>query len=92
MIETTPERLTAVLAANPALERLVRHRWIRVSTLDPDSGKISVYRSGVWDAYVPGRTSLPVAVSSPAYYTGRIEHLPPARITGRPVSTEARAS
>ena len=92
VIETTPERLTAVLAANPALERLVRHRWIRVSTLDPDSGKISVYRSGVWDAYVPGRTSLPVAVSSPAYYTGRIEHLPPARITGRPVSTEARAS
>lgn len=92
VIETTPPRLMAVLAANPALDQLVRNRWIRVSTIDPDSGEISVYRSGDWQPFTPGRMSLPVAVSSPAYYTGHLDHLPPARITGDPVRSEAYAS
>jgi uncharacterized protein YbcC (UPF0753/DUF2309 family) len=90
VIETTPERLSGVIAANPTLTEFVANRWVRLAAMDPDTGAIAVYRDG---SYVPfaapptavgsdpvGNDLLPSAASSVDWYRGKLEHLPLARI------------
>ncbi len=80
VVETTPERLMKTLAANAGIREFVVNRWIRMATLDPDDGHIEVYRDGVFERLEGDEEPLPVAVSSRAYYSGKMEHLPVARI------------
>lgn len=81
-IETTPERLMSVINANPTLREFVENRWIRLSTLDPNTGVIHVYRDGIFEVSAPWAPKLPEARSSVEWYRGKIEHLPIAKITG----------
>lgn len=81
VVETTPERLMPVIHANPELTEFVENRWIRLSTMDPESGVIKVYRgNGVFETLEGEEEPLPVAASSAEWYRGRREHLPLARI------------
>ena len=81
-IETTPERLMSVINANPTLREFVENRWIRLSTLDPTTGVIHVYRDGIFEVSAPWTPKLPEARSSADWYRGKREHLPVAKITG----------
>jgi hypothetical protein len=58
----------------------VRNRWIRVATLDPEGPAIHVLGDRGFAPHGPERLALPVARSSAAWYGGRREHLPCARI------------
>jgi uncharacterized protein YbcC (UPF0753/DUF2309 family) len=80
VIETTPERLSKVIAANPELVRMVENEWIRLSTMDPLTGEVHVYRKGRYERLEGPFEELPEAPSSPAWYGGKMEHLPIARI------------
>ena len=81
VVETTPERLLRVIHANPLLKEFVENRWIRLSAMDPKTGAIQIYRGrGVWEPLSGDEEPLPVAESSLAYYSGKLEHLPVARI------------
>jgi hypothetical protein len=81
VVETTPERLMKVIHANPLLTEFVDNRWIRINSLDPDTGEIQCYRGkGEWEPLVGSEEPLPVAPSSIDYYRGKREHLPVARI------------
>lgn len=85
VIETTPERLSGVIAANPALTGFVANRWVRLAAMDPDSGAISVYRDGSFVPFAashepPDGEPLPSAASSEEWYRGKMDHLPLARI------------
>jgi len=80
VIETTPERLTKVLNANALLRQLVENEWIRVATIDPDSGRVHVRRKGGFEESVERVEHLPVVLSSAEWYAGRIQHLPMACI------------
>lgn len=81
VVETTPERLMPVIHANPELTEFVENRWIRLSTIDPTSGEIQVYRGKGNFAKLEGdEEPLPIATSSIEWYEGRREHLPLARI------------
>lgn len=81
VVETTPARLMKVIHANPLLTEFVDNRWIRLSSLDPDTGEIQCYRGkGEWEPLVGSEEPLPVAPSSIEYYRGKREHLPVARI------------
>jgi uncharacterized protein YbcC (UPF0753/DUF2309 family) len=81
VVETTPERLLRVIHANPLLKEFVENRWIRLSAMDPKTGAIQIYRGrGVWELLSGDEEPLPVAESSIAYYSGKLEHLPVARI------------
>jgi uncharacterized protein YbcC (UPF0753/DUF2309 family) len=82
VVETTPERLMAVIDASGLLSEFVRNRWIRLSTLDPDTGAIHVWRDGVFELSKPAQESLPNAHTSADWYRGKLDHLPVARITG----------
>src|SRR5262245_30204558 len=44
VIETTPQRLMKVVNISPGLKQLMENRWIRVATIDPDSGRVHVRR------------------------------------------------
>ncbi len=80
IVETTPERLLPVIMANPELKEFVTNRWIRLSTMDPDTGEIKVYRGDGFEPLEGDEVALPRSATSAAYYSGTLEHLPVARI------------
>jgi hypothetical protein len=81
VVETSPERVLKVIHANPLLTEFLENRWIRLASIDPSTSKILIYRGkGVWEPLVGDEEPLPIAASSRAYYQGRSEHLPLARI------------
>jgi uncharacterized protein len=84
VVETTPERVLKVIHANPLLTEFLENRWIRLATLDPETSAIQIYRgAGKWEPLSGDEEPLPAAPSSIAYYQGKIEHLPVARIDPR---------
>ncbi len=81
VVETTPQRLMAVVRANPELVEFVGNRWIRLATMDPADGRIQIYRGG--DLFEPlegDEEPLPVTPDSRSWYQGKAGHLPLARI------------
>lgn len=81
VVETTAERLLPVIHANPLLTEFLENQWIRLAVIDPDSGKIRIYRGQhTWEDLVGEEEPLPIAPSSIAYYRGKKDHLPLARI------------
>jgi hypothetical protein len=80
VIETTPERMTEVINASAPLKQLVENRWIRIATIDPDSGRVHVRRDSGFELFNAPLERLPVALSSNEWYRGKIEHLPMAWI------------
>jgi len=81
-VETTPDRLMSVINGNPSLRELVENRWIRLSTLDPDTGVIHVYRDGIFEESPPWKAPVPEVRSSMEWYRGKRGHLPIARVVG----------
>ncbi len=85
VIETSPELLMKAMNASPALKQLLVNRWIRAATIDPDSGRIHVYRESGYresgfEEFDGAVERLPVALSSKEWYGGKIQHLPMAWI------------
>lgn len=76
VVETTPDRLTKVIAANATLEELVNNRWVRFATIDPASGQVHVRRNSGFEEFDGPVERLPVAFSSPEWYQGKLKHLP----------------
>ena len=82
-IETTPERMTKVIDASVGLKQLVENRWIRLATIDPESGRVHVRRDSGFEEFAGPLERLPVALSSAEWYSGKLEHLPMAWIQNR---------
>jgi uncharacterized protein len=80
VVETTPDRLASVIDANASLQQLVKNRWIRVATIDPQSGRVHVRRDHGFEEFAGPVERLPVALSSEEWYRGKIAHLPMAWI------------
>ena len=76
VIETTPERLAKLVSASPTLKQLVENRWIRLATIDPESGRVHVKRDGGFEEFHAPLERLPVSLSSAEWYSGKLEHLP----------------
>jgi uncharacterized protein YbcC (UPF0753/DUF2309 family) len=80
VVETAPERLAGVIEASASLKRLVENRWIRMATIDPDSGCVHVRRGGGFEESREPLERMPVALSSAEWYSGQRQHLPMAWI------------
>jgi uncharacterized protein YbcC (UPF0753/DUF2309 family) len=80
VVETTPKRLTAVVNASPSLRRLTANRWIRLATIDPESGAVHVRRDSGFERFEGPVERLPVVFTSAEWYGGKIEHLAMASI------------
>lgn len=77
VIETSVEGMRLALKNAPVVDELVRNRWVRLSTLDPDSGEIHVYRDGDFERYT-GKAVLPSVPTSRDWYRGHRDYLGPA--------------
>jgi uncharacterized protein YbcC (UPF0753/DUF2309 family) len=80
VVETSPERMAKLVNASPSLRQLVENRWMRLATLDPESGCVHVRRSGGFEPFDGDLERLPVAFSSAEWYGGKAEYLPMAWI------------
>lgn len=82
VVETSEDRVISVIRANPLLNEFLENRWIRLAVMGPIDGKIRIYRGdGNWEDLSGDEEPLPIAPSSMAYYQGKQEHLPLARIS-----------
>lgn len=80
VVETTPERLSRVIEASASLKQLVENSWIRIATIDPDSGRVFVRRTSGFEEFDGSLERLPAALSSAEWFSGKLEHLPMAWI------------
>lgn len=80
VIETTPNRLENVIDASASLKQLVENHWIRLATIDPDSGRVHVRRGNGYEEFHEALERLPVALSSHEWFAGKLQHLPMAWI------------
>ncbi|HEY1083937.1 MAG TPA: DUF2309 domain-containing protein [Prosthecobacter sp.] len=81
VIEARPDNVLSTIHASPLLTEFLENHWIRLATMDPETGAILIYRGqGRFEPLTGDEEPLPVAASSIAYYRGKMEHLPIARI------------
>jgi len=80
IVEAKPEVLVEAVSALPAVARLVKNRWLRVVALDPDSAEMFEHRNGRFERFVPEVHELPTVPTSKAWYSGRRDPLPIARV------------
>jgi hypothetical protein len=86
VLEARPEVLTAMLARNPALARLVRNRWVQAATLAPASGEIFVMGPRGLAPHRCEATSLPAVGASADWYRECRDARAPARVVATRVS------
>ncbi len=75
IIETTPERILAIMERDKLVGRILKNGWAQLAVLDPDSNQLQIYQNGQFEPYVPEVTGLPHATSSVDWYRGWREHL-----------------
>ena len=80
VVESPRDRLRRVVDANPAIERLVRNRWIWLACLDPGSGTLWELAATGFVAHRPEHPLAVVAGGSAAWYHGKHGFLPPVAI------------
>jgi uncharacterized protein YbcC (UPF0753/DUF2309 family) len=83
VIDAPVRRIHDVLDRLPAVKRLVANHWVRTVARDPATAALAVHAAadgGRFVPYAPETTALPTAADSTAWYRGRRDNVPPARI------------
>jgi len=80
IVEASADRVQRVLENNPAIERLVRNRWIWLACIDPDSDKLQEFRSTGFAPHTAEHTLTVVTGDSADWYQGKRGFLAPATI------------
>ena len=84
VVEGSPDRVRRVLQDNPAIDQLVRNRWIWLACLDTRSGALWEMRSTGFVPHAPEHALATVAGESAAWYQGKRGFLPPVAIVQAP--------
>jgi len=89
VVEGPPERVWRAVKDNPAIERLVRNRWIWLACLDAQSGALWEQRPDGFVSYTPEHALAVVRGDSAAWYQGKRGFLAPVAIVPAPPQTPA---
>ena len=93
VVEGPRDRLQRVVAGNPAIERLVRNRWIWLACLDAESDTLYELRASSFVKHTPEHALAVVAGESAAWYQGKRGFLTPVAIVREaPVATHERGA
>ncbi|HJZ77750.1 MAG TPA: DUF2309 domain-containing protein [Vicinamibacterales bacterium] len=85
VVEGARGRIRRIVENNPAIDRLVRNRWIWLACLSTDSGALWELRSTGFVAHAPEHALAVVTGGSAAWYQGKRGFLPPvAIVSGMP--------
>lgn len=99
VVEADRGCVARVVQGNPAIERLVRNRWIWLACLDPEGGTLWELRPGpsaglsaaAFVPHAPEHALAKVGGESAAWYQGKSGFLPPVAIVSRSENRAARA-
>jgi len=80
VVEGTRDRLLGVVRGNPAIDRLVRNRWLWLACLDVESGALWELRSTGFTRYALEHAVTTVPGDSATWYQGKRGFLPPVSI------------
>ena len=80
VVEGARDRLRQVVERNPAIEQLVRQRWIWLACLEGESGTLWELRTSGFVAHTPEHALQVVTGESAAWYQGKRGFLPPVTI------------
>ncbi|RKT54394.1 DUF2309 domain-containing protein [Saccharothrix australiensis] len=83
VVEAAPGRLAAIVAANPALDRLVSGGWVQLVAWEADA--LHVFQDGAFQPYARERTVFPVVARSVDVYAGSRDHLDCAHVLAEEV-------
>ncbi|MBI4954071.1 MAG: DUF2309 domain-containing protein [Myxococcales bacterium] len=84
VVETEPELLTAIVARQPSLARLVDNEWVRVSVIAPDGSTFATYEPGRgFRPWSPPERALEEVDEAASWYAGKLGYVAPARLVGR---------
>ncbi len=91
VIETTPDRMAALIADNPEFSRCFGNGWLQLALLDPDSPSLWTYEDGTFRDYHPETHDIDAVESSVDWYRGWRDHLGFALIRNamRPIGAAA---
>lgn len=88
VIEASVDAIVGALEKNAEARELVTRGWVRTVSIDPDTGAIHVLGPDGFSVYEPERRSLPEVTHWDAWYAGRRDHLPPARLRASELCAE----
>jgi len=80
VVEGPRDRLSQVVQGNPAIEQLVRNRWIWLACLDSGSGELWELRPTGFVRHAPQHPLGVVAGDSATWYQGKRGFLPPVAL------------
>jgi uncharacterized protein YbcC (UPF0753/DUF2309 family) len=80
VVEAPRSRVEQVVLGHPAIERLVRNRWLWLASLDPDSGALSEMDQMGWRPQGVDQALPIVTGGSAAWYQGKRGFLAPVSI------------
>lgn len=86
VVEGIPDRVHRVVRENPAIEQLVRNRWIWIACLDANSGTLWELRSTGFASHTPRHALHSVTGESADWYQGKRGFLSPVAILPRQVA------
>jgi len=93
IVEGVPDRVRRVVLGNPAIDGLVRNRWIWLACFDAESGALWELRSTGFVRHTPKQGLAVVTGNSAAWYQGKRGFLSPVAIVPEPhVAPDAGAS
>ena len=92
VVEGSPDRVRRVVEDNPAIDRLVRHRWIWLACLDPDAGALWELRPTSFLSHTADHPLPAITGDSAAWYQGKRGFLPPVSIVAPAGSTGPTAA
>ena len=89
VVEGDPDRVRRVVQDNPAIEQLVRNRWIWLACLDQESGALWELRQAGFVPHTPDHAPAVVTGDSAAWYQGKRGFLPPVSIVPPPSAADS---
>jgi uncharacterized protein YbcC (UPF0753/DUF2309 family) len=81
-VEATPATLLAICERQQGVRELVVGEWVRLVSIDPDTGAMQLFSRGAFHPITPPTEPVPRAPDSLSWCGGRDGFLPPARIEG----------
>jgi uncharacterized protein len=82
VVETTPEIMARIIAANESIKLLVEGKWVQLAILDTKASTIRVYQDGNFVMYKPQNERLAQSPTSIDWFGKKREHLGFASIVG----------
>ncbi|PTL76030.1 YbcC family protein [Vitiosangium sp. GDMCC 1.1324] len=90
VVDASVAMLSAIYARQPMLRELIGNEWVQLVSVDPVTGEQQRFTPRGFQPVTPSQKPLPVVGTSPEWYRGHRDFLPPALIDksqGRPAAS-----